>query len=342
MEILTNVSLLPYNTFQINAKTEFFVELFKSQDVLDLIETEEFKNNKFFILWWWSNILLTKDYDGLTIKNSIPGKKIIKESDEYVWIKAGAGEDWPKFVKWCVEQDFGGIENLSLVPGSIGASPVQNIWAYGTEAKDIIDEVVWINLETKQEQTLKNSECNFAYRNSIFKNELKNKFIITHVIYKLTKPWHHKLNLNYRDIQNKLEKMHLDAEDMEVQDISEIIVDIREGKLPDWTQTGTAGSFFKNPVVSKEEFDKLKQEHEEILGFDFEDKIKLSAGQLIQLSGLKWVQKWNVWTYQNHALILVNNGKWSGGEVVKLAEEIQETVYNKFGVKLEPEVNYIK
>lgn len=341
MIIQENISLKNYNTFWVDVKARFFVKIKSEEDILELMKSDVWRDNKRFILWWWANVLFKWDYDGLVIKNEIMWKEIIKENKNTVLVKAWAGEDWPGWIDRCVENNLWWIENLALIPWSVGASPIGNIWAYGVEVKDIINEVEGINLQTWKKEKLKNSECKFWYRDSIFKNEYKDKLIVTQVIWKLQKvDDSYQFNINYSDIKRKIDEWKINIANLNVKDIADMISTIRRSKLPDWKKVWTAWSFFKNPVVSKEEFLVLKAKYDSLMGFDFEDKIKLSAWQLIEISWFKWAKIGKVGTYQYHALVIVN--EWgTAQEIVNFASSIQNKVKDIFWVWLEPEVNYV-
>lgn len=341
MIIQENISLKKYNTLWIDAMAKFFVVIKSEEDILELIENKVWKENKRFVLWWGANTLFKSDFDWLIVKNEIMWKEIIKQEWNDVLVKSWAGEDRPEFVNRCVEKNLWWIENLAMIPWCVWASPIGNIWAYGVEVKDVIDEVQWINTLSGEKIKLKNSECKFWYRDSIFKNELKDKVIVTNVVWKLrVAKENYELNINYNDIKRKIDELNINIAKLSVKDIADMISEIRNGKLPDWKHIWTAGSFFKNPVVSKDKFKKLKEKYDNLLWFDFEDKIKLSAWQLIEIAGFKWMKMWKAWTYQYHALIIINEW-WSGEDVVRFASNIQNKVKEIFGVELEAEVNYV-
>lgn len=296
-------------------------------------------------MWWGSNMLLTQErFDGLVIHNQLLGKDTLHEEEDFVVVRVGAGEGWHDFVMRTVLQGRGGVENLALIPGSVWAAPMQNIGAYGVEVKDVIEFVEYVDLSDGSTHILDNSSCQFGYRDSVFKRDLKENAFISYVVFKLYKTigkWY-QLQLDYKDIQVEMEQRWLAVEQISVKDVADMITVIRRRKLPDWTQIGTAGSFFKNPVVSVEEFQKLKDKEPVLVGYEVVGWIKLSAGQLIELAGLKGIEKWSVGTYKNHALVLVHHGWGKGSDIVNLAQEIQHTVHAKFGVWLDPEVNYIE
>lgn len=343
LDIKTNISLKEYNTFHVDQNAKYFVEVSNVSDIYDLLDLDIYKENKHFILWWWANVLFTTDFEWLVIKLNILHKEILEETKEDIILKIWAGEDRHQFVMRCVENNYGWIENLVYVPWTIWACPIQNIGAYWTEVSQSIYQVYWVNLESNAEIVLNNSDCKFSYRDSIFKHDLKDRFIITHVSFKLKKvKSDYKLNLNYKDVLQKIQDLDLKIEDLSIKDVANIIMEIRKHKLPDWKQVWTAWSFFQNPVISKEQYLSLKEKYPELIWFDIDDSnIKLSAGQLIEICGFKWYREWDAGVYINHALVLVNydNAKW--GDIIKLAETIQEEVSKKFNVGISPEVNYI-
>lgn len=335
--IQADVSLLKYNTFHIDAKAKYFVVVKSEEDVLELLKTDIFQTNKRLLLGWWSNVLLTSDFDWLVIKNEIMWKEILEDS--IVLVKSGAGEQRNPFVFRCVNQWLGWIENLISIPGTVWASPIQNIWAYGVEVKDTIFEVEGIDLKTWEKKKYTNTDCKFTYRDSIFKQGLQNDFLVTYVTYKLKKiDADYKFNLNYKDIIQKMTDLGITEKDLTLQQFVDIIVSLRAWKLPNHHEIWTAWSFFKNPIVSRQQFDDLKLRYPDIVWFENGDTVKLSAWRLIEKSGFKWITRWNVWVYHWHALILVNNGWWTGKEVVDLENEIKNKVLADFGVELHSEV----
>lgn len=343
LDIRENISLKELNTFHIHQKAKYFVEINSISDIKEVLESDIFKQNKCFILWWWANILFKSDFDGLVIKINILSREILSETPDSIVVKVWAWEDWHNFVMRCISNKYAGLENLVYIPWTVWASPIQNIWAYGAEVCQCIEQVFWVNLLTKQEAVLTNSECKFSYRNSIFKNEFKNSFIVTHVSFKLQKyNKNYKLNLNYKDVLQKIQDLSLKAEELSIKELADIIIDIRKNKLPDPNVIGTAWSFFQNPIVSKQHYENLKQTYPNLVWFELDqDNIKLSAGQLIELCGFKWYREWDAGVFSNHALVLVNyaNAKWE--DLISLANKIQSGVQKAFNVKILPEVNYI-
>jgi len=352
MDIKKSISLKPYNTFAVDVQADFFAEVKDEQDIFDLISMDVFASQPRLILWWGANILFTKNFEWLVIKVSLLGKNVVKEEGNKVYIKVGAGEDWHEVMMRSLEQWYVGGENLVLIPGQVWAAPVGNIGAYGKEAKDIIYEVEGIDFETKEKKVRKNNECKFTYRDSTFKHELKNKVIITAVTFVFEKQSSDYIpNVQYNDIQERIKDIWKNTLSISAQEVANIIIGIREGKLPDWKKIGTAGSFFKNPVVEKSQFEILVMKYPQLKWnilieknlhstFNIQNStlVKLSAGQLIELAGYKWKSEWQVATYDKHALIIVNNGGASGAEIRAFAQAIQKKVLELFWVSLEPEV----
>ena len=334
LNIKKSYSLKRHNTFHVDVKADFFVEVFSENDVLELLKSDVLKTNKFLILGWGANILFTQDFAGLIIKVSIPGKEVISETRNEVIVKVGAGEDRHEFVLRCVEHNRCGAENLAYIPGQIGSAPVQNIWAYGVEAKDIISAVEGINIETWEKIVLTNHDCAFAYRDSIFKHQQRNKIIITAVQFYLQKRTPtYPYKTDYKDIQPLLS-----GQQLSLRKIMQTVVDIRKSKLPDRKNIWTAWSFFKNPVVTKDQYEKLLEKYPTLIWHGSWNMIKLVAGQLIELTGYKGAIEWSVGTYDKHALIIVNNGEATGQEIRDFAKTIQQKVLERFVVTLEPEV----
>lgn len=337
MEILSQFSLKNHNTFGIEAKAKQFVAVHTITELKKVLE--ENKNQKKFILGGGSNMLLTKDIDALVIHIDLKGKKIIKENDDYVWVESQAGETWHDFVLWTIEQDFGGLENMSLIPGNVGTTPVQNIGAYGTEIKDTFVSCDAMNIETQQIRTFSHAECNFGYRESIFKHEVKDQYIITSVTYKLTKR-NHKINTSYGDITAELAKNNITNPTLK--DVSNAVIAIRQSKLPDPKELGNSGSFFKNPILLKSDFEKIHQKFPEMKYYDVsETEVKVPAGWLIEQAGFKGKRFGDAGIHKNQALVLVNYGNATGQEILAISNEIQKTVFEKFGIHIEAEVNVI-
>lgn len=335
MRIETNKSLLPYNTFRIDVKAKYFVEVSSKEDMLELISTEEFKTNKRFVLGGGSNLLLTKDFDGIVIRLGIKGIKVCEEGDD-VYVEAGAAEVWNDFVQYNVTKGFAGIENLSLIPGTVGASPIQNIGAYGVEVKDTIFSLEAFEISTGIIRKFTNAECKFGYRESVFKNEFKGEFIIVSVTFKLSKiP---SLKLHYGAIEEEIQKRNITNPTLS--DVAKVVSEIRVSKLPDPSTIGNSGSFFKNPIIDRSQFDILINKFPAIVNYPTaEGKVKLAAGWLIEQCGWKGKQIGNVGTWKNQALVIVNHGGASGKEIYDFSALIIQSVFERFGVSLEREVN---
>lgn len=337
MEILNNFSLKNYNTFGIEAKAEQFVAVHSVSELKSILEQN--KNQKKFILGGGSNMLLTKNIEALVIHIDLKGKKILKEDADYVWVESQAGENWHQFVLWAIEQNFGGLENMSLIPGNVGTTPVQNIGAYGTEIKDTFVSCEAVNIENQEIRTFTKEECNFGYRESIFKHEVKDQYIITSVVFKLTKQ-NHKINISYGDITAELAKNNITTPGLK--DVSNAVIAIRKSKLPDPAELGNSGSFFKNPILLKSDFKKIHQNFPEMRFFDIsETEVKVPAGWLIEHAGLKGKRFGDAGIHKNQALVLVNYGGATGQEILDVSKTVQDTVFNTFGIHIEAEVNII-
>jgi UDP-N-acetylmuramate dehydrogenase len=337
-----NISLLPYNTFGIDVNATHFFYLKNPEDIADILEFTDFSEmsenmTDLLILGQGSNVLFTHDFKGVVIRNEIKGIRIIGENDESVLIEAGAGEKWEDLVDYAVARNLGGIENLTLIPGTVGAAPVQNIGAYGAEASDVIVRVLAFHLGKKEWMTFDNQACGFGYRDSIFKRELKNKAVICSVVFRLSKT--PELRLDYGDIRKELAARNITKPS--VRDISGIIADIRYSKLPDPQQTGNAGSFFKNPVISESEFQILSASYPHVKVFRQGNLYKIPAGWLIEQAGWKGYRLGDAGCYDKQALILVNYGTATGRDILALAQKIEASVFDKFGINLEMEVNLI-
>lgn len=334
-----NIDLLPYNTFKISAKARYFTSIHRPEQLNTLIQSNAFKSNPVLILGGGSNLLLTKDFDGLVIKNEINGITPVEENERTIALKIGSGENWHSLVMHCVGKDYGGIENLSLIPGTVGAAPMQNIGAYGVEIKEVIHNVEAIELSTGNVHSFSNEACKFGYRESIFKQELKNKFFISSITLTLTKKDHH-FNTSYGAITEVLKEKNV--EKVTVRAISDAIIDIRQKKLPDPKLIGNAGSFFKNPSVDFSVFEALKKSFPQLPSFPGENNlIKIPAAWLIEQSGWKGKTLENIGVHKHQALVLVNYGGGEGKKIWQLALDIQSSVKEKFNIHLQPEVNII-
>lgn len=341
--IQENISLKPYNTFGVEASTRYFCEANSAEELQETLKA--FKNNPenaglpVLILGGGSNILFTQDYDGLVLKLNLKGisEEILSENE--VLVTAQSGENWNDFVTYCVSRDFGGLENLALIPGNVGTSPMQNIGAYGVEIKDVFESCKALNLETLEIEKFDNDSCDFGYRDSFFKNEGKGKYIILEVTYRLTAK-NHSIHAEYGVIHSELEKKRIKKPT--IQDIAEIVTEIRRSKLPDPHELGNAGSFFKNPVVSKELFESIKHRHPEIPAYGDGEKVKIPAGWLIEHTGWKGRQIGNVATHEKQALVIVNKtGNASGEEIFNYSTMIIDAVKEHFDIDLEREVNIV-
>jgi len=338
MRIFQNISLKPYNTFGIEANASQFVELQTLEEVQVLCQTFNLTDRKLLILGGGSNILLTKDFDGMAIKINLKGIEIVKENDEEVWVQAMAGESWHSFVTYCVEKNWGGVENLSLIPGCVGAAPMQNIGAYGTEIKAVFSSLKAVEIATGEMVEFNNEACEFGYRESVFKNKYKGKYIIVSVIFKLNKK--PILNVSYGAIQDVLNEKGITSPT--IQDISNAVIAIRQSKLPNPAELGNAGSFFKNPEIPAEQYQRLKNEFPEIPGYPApNNQVKVPAGWLIEQCQWKGKIVGNTGAHKNQALVLVNYGNATGNEILNLAKQIQDSVYNQFKINISPEVNLI-
>ncbi|MCB4798863.1 UDP-N-acetylmuramate dehydrogenase [Neotamlana laminarinivorans] len=337
MQIQQNISLKPYNTFGIDMVANHFVSVNSIDDLKQVLSLKEYKNR--LVLGGGSNLLLTKDFAGIVIHVNLKGIEIVSQTDDFVYVKAQAGENWHNFVLWCIENNFGGIENLSLIPGNVGTAPIQNIGAYGVELKDCFESCETISINNLQKNTFSKAECKFGYRNSIFKQEAKGKHIITSVIFKLSKQ-NHKLNINYGTIAAELESMQIKTPT--IQSISKAVIAIRESKLPNPKDIGNSGSFFKNPVINKSEFNKLSSNFNNVPNYPVSDtEIKIPAGWLIEQAGFKGKRFKNYGVHTKQALVLVNYGGASGNDILNLSKLIQNTVQRIFNISIEAEVNII-
>jgi UDP-N-acetylmuramate dehydrogenase len=337
MTIQENFNLRTYNTFGISASCKLFTDVKNNEEVQEIITSSYFKNNTNLILGGGSNVLFTKDFDGLVIKNSLKGIEVILDAQDYVLVKVNAGEVWHNFVIWSIEHNYAGIENLSLIPGLIGASPMQNIGAYGAEIKDVCESVEAVELSTGQSFVFSNSDCEFGYRESVFKRKLKDRFLITAVTFKLNKT--PRFNINYGDIKNTLSEMNV--YELSLKAVSDAVIQIRSAKLPDPKKIGNAGSFFKNPEVRKELVDDLLLRYPLMPNYPQENGVKVPAGWLIEQCGWKGKVVGNTGSHKSQALVLVNYGNATGNEIYKLALEIKQSVKEKFGIDIEPEVNLV-
>ncbi|TLX73250.1 UDP-N-acetylmuramate dehydrogenase [Labilibacter sediminis] len=337
MVIQQNYSLKPHHTFHFNVQADFFVAPESKEEVIEILKAPVCKSNPLLILGGGSNILFKSDYKGLILKPNIQNITVVDEQENNLWVEVGAGVDWDYFVEWSVKNNLYGIENLSLIPGNVGACPVQNIGAYGVEVKDVIKQVNGVYIDTLESFSFKNEECDFAYRNSIFKNHLKGKVIITSVVFELKKQA--ELKLGYGDVLEKINELG----EQNLVNTRKAIVHIRESKLPDPEVIGNVGSFFKNPVVENSIAHKIIEQHNNVPHYKIGDTLcKIPAGWMIEQCGWKGRSLGNAAVHEKQALVLVNKtGKANGEEVLRLASEIEKSVKSKFGITIEKEVNVI-
>lgn len=336
MKILQNISLKNYNTFGINVAAKRFIAITSVYELQQLLKIEK----DIFLISGGSNMLLTKDIEKLVVHINIKGISIDKEDEDFVYLTVNAGENWHDFVLWCVNNNYGGIENLSLIPGNVGTCPIQNIGAYGLEVKDTITKVEALEIKNGKLVSFSNADCKFGYRDSIFKTSHKGKFILTSVGFKLTKQ-KHLLNTSYGAIETELTSNHIKKPTLK--NISDAVIAIRKSKLPDPKEIGNSGSFFKNPVISKTQFLELQKENPNIPSYKIsETEIKIPAGWLIEQAGFKGKRFGEYGVHEKQALVLVNYGNASGKEIYLLAKQIQKSILKKFKISLEIEVNIIK
>jgi UDP-N-acetylmuramate dehydrogenase len=335
MNIIQNQSLKNYNTFGIDTNAQQFVSVNSISELKDILS----KNKEIFILGGGSNMLLTQDISKLVVHINLKGREIVEENDDFAIVKAQAGENWHEFVLWCIDQNFGGIENLSLIPGNVGTTPIQNIGAYGVEIKDTMFSCEALNKKTLEIETFTNAECKFEYRESVFKNELKDQYIITSVSFKLSKR-NHNVSTTYGAIETELVQQNI--KNPTLKDVSNAVIAIRKSKLPDPKELGNSGSFFKNPIVSNELYEKAKALHPEMPHYVVsETHVKVPAGWLIEQAGFKGKRFGDAGVHKNQALVLVNYGTATGAEIVALSKNIQQTILEQFGIAIEAEVNII-
>lgn len=339
MVLKENISLKAVNTFGIDVSARYFSAFNSVDELQELLDSSlPIAHCPLLILGGGSNILFTKNFDGVVLKNELQGIELVKEDADYVYIKAGAGVVWHQFVLYCISHNYGGVENLSLIPGNVGASPMQNIGAYGVEIKDVFYELEAFHSADKTIKLFTANECAFGYRESVFKQQYKNQFIITSVTYRLHKK--PVFNTSYGAIEQELESMGV--KELSIKAISQAVINIRSSKLPDPKQIGNAGSFFKNPVVTEAVYEVLQQKFPTIAGYKLQDgDVKLAAGWLIEQCGWKGYRKGDAGCHAKQALVLVNYGNATGNEIYSLSDAIVESVKDKFAVDLEREVNIV-
>ncbi len=337
MKVLKNFSLKKYNTFGIDVKAKTFISVESLDDLKAVLQNNY--SEDLFILGGGSNMLLTRDIGVTVLHVGLKGKEIVQETDEEILIEISAGENWHEVVLWSLENDWGGFENLSLIPGNTGTAPIQNIGAYGKEIKDNLVSLKAIDIQTLEVHEFLNEDCRFGYRDSIFKKKAKGKYIIISVTFRLTKK-NHKIMTNYGTIQQALEEMGV--KDATINDVSNAVIKIRKQKLPDPADLGNSGSFFKNPVITADHLEDLQGNYPEIPFYEMgSDEFKIPAGWLIEKSGLKGYRTGDAGVHKNQALVLVNYGKATGQEILDLAKMVQSEVYKQFRIELLPEVNII-
>lgn len=338
MLVQSNVSLRHLNTFGLDANARYFINVQSIDELIAVLRDPEWRETPKFILGGGSNILLTKDIEALVIHPGIKGIAIKEENEETVVLEVGAGEVWHDFVMHCVSNGYGGVENLSLIPGTVGAAPMQNIGAYGVEIKSVVESVEAVDIESGEKRVFSNAECEFGYRESVFKKAFKNKYVITGAIFRLSKK--PVLNAAYGDVQKTLQEMG--AQTPTIRDISEAIMSIRRSKLPDPAEIGNAGSFFKNPEIPVAQFARLRETFPEVPGYPVDaETVKVPAGWLIEKAGWKGYREGEIGVHARQALVLVNYGGGAGAQIKALSEKIQESVAGKFGIRLNAEVNFI-
>ena len=333
----SHFSLQNYHTFKLPVETDYFFEFTEISDLPEFLRSNEsWKAMPLLFLGGGSNLLFTDNFHGLVLEANIPGVKVVRETAQEVWVEAGAGEDWDDFVDHCVENGYGGIENLSLIPGRVGAVPVQNIGAYGVEAGPLIDQVNGFDLQTLEDYQIDGKDCQFAYRDSLFKRQLKGRFMVTSVVFRLSK--YPQFNLDYGVLAEEV--AHRGGPGLK--SIREAVIAIRQAKLPDPSKLANAGSFFKNPVIDRGLADSLKKNFPTMPFYPSAGgQVKLAAGWLIDQCGWKGIRRGDTGVHDKQALVLVNYGQSSGKEIVQLAMAIQNDVHQHFGIDLEPEVNII-
>ena len=334
-KISSNFSLKHYNTFNIDVRSDKFISINSEDQLIDFLSQHKGEENIFF-LGGGSNVLFSKDYNGTIIHISIKGKKIIEELDDKIIIEVSSGENWHDFVKWSIDNNYGGIENLSLIPGNVGAAPIQNIGAYGVELKDVFDSCRVLSIDSNEIKIFNKEECDFNYRSSVFKSSQKNKYVILSIRLKLTKE-PHSYNLSYDSLRERL-----NDKEINLSNISEEIVKIRESKLPDPKKIGNCGSFFKNPFIESEKLDILLEKYPKLPYNKIENGLyKIPAAWLIEKMGFKNKSLGDAGVYINQPLVIVNNGNASGSDILNFANSIKNSVKENFNIDLEEEVNII-
>lgn len=338
MNIIENYPLLKLNTFGVDVKAKYFVSTNTINELIEVTKTNVFKDLQLLILGGGSNILFTKDFDGLVILNNIKGKEIIDQNQKSIFLKIGAGENWHELVMYCVDNGWGGIENLSLIPGNTGTAPMQNIGAYGVEIKETFVELEALEISSGKIVKFNNSDCEFGYRESVFKNKMKNQYIILNITLELKK--NPVININYGDVKAILETQNI--KNPAIKEVSNAIISIRQSKLPDPKKIGNSGSFFKNPIVTLNQLELIKKKYPNVVNYEInENEFKIAAGWLIERAGWRGKKFNNYGVHEKQALVLVNYGLANGMEIFDLSEKIILDIKDKFGITLEREVNII-
>ena len=338
MNVIENYPLIKLNTFGIDVKAKYFTSINTVNELIEIKKSEKFKDHELLILGGGSNILFTKDFNGLVILNNIKGKEIVDQNDDSIILKIGAGENWHELVMYCVDNGWAGIENLSLIPGNTGTAPMQNIGAYGVEIKETFVELEALEISSGKIVKFSNSECEFGYRESVFKNKMKNKYIILNITLELNK--NPILNINYGDIKAILETKKIETPT--IKDVSNAIISIRQRKLPDPKKIGNSGSFFKNPIIDINLLKLIEKKYPNVVSYKInENEFKIAAGWMIEKAGWKGKKFNNFGVHENQALVLVNYGLANGKEIFNLSEKIILDIKEKFGITLEREVNII-
>ena len=338
MNVIENYPLIKLNTFGIDVKAKYFTSINTVNELIEIKKSEKFKDYELLILGGGSNILFTKDFNGLVILNNIKGKEIVDQNEDSIILKIGAGENWHELVMYCVDNGWGGIENLSLIPGNTGTAPMQNIGAYGVEIKETFVELEALEISSGKIVKFSNSECEFGYRESVFKNKMKNKYIILNITLELNK--NPILNINYGDVKAILETKKIETPT--IKDVSNAIISIRQRKLPDPKKIGNSGSFFKNPIIDINLLKLIEEKYPNVVSYKInENEFKIAAGWIIEKAGWKGKKFNNFGVHENQALVLVNYGLANGKEIFNLSEKIILDIKEKFGITLEREVNII-
>lgn len=337
MNIQENISLKSLNTFGFDKSARFFIAVESIENLKKALVWAQENKQKLLVLGGGSNILLTQDFEGLVLKIELKGIQLVQEDVNHIWVKVGAGEVWHDWVTYSIEKNWAGIENLSLIPGTVGASPMQNIGAYGVEIKEVFDSLEALNRTTLELETFSSEACKFGYRESVFKHDLKDQYVICSVTFKLNKT--PEFHVDYGAIQEVLKENGID--NLTIKAVSDAVIEIRKSKLPDPKEIGNAGSFFKNPTIREDQFSELRARFPNIPGYPNEEGVKVPAGWLIEQAGWKGQRFGNVGVHAKQALVLVNYGKGDGTEIKTLSDKVRQSVREKFGIELHPEVNFI-